>query len=180
MPVQATSLATDLLRLEKQRTETLGHSTPGHRTLLCFTHVGIVTFGNVSPRLSLGPSWRGGAGRAGPPRVRNGPGAGLGRGPAPPSPPSPKRSATGPTTSTPSGVAAGRPPEGGAAVGPPRVGSCLELLSIFGGWSSRDPEGAPDSCADTRSHPVAASKPRAELSSKLAPFSFGQHLGALA
>ena len=113
--------------------ETLGHSTPGHRTLLCFTHVGIVTFGNVSPRLSLGPSWRGPAGmfqRSGTPtsavteafRYR-------------------------PHDGDPGGSPwAGRDPEAGwpgRAVGPPRVGSCLELLSIVGGWSSWGPQGGP-------------------------------------
>lgn len=180
MPVQATSLATDLLHPDEQRMETLGHSTPGHRTLLCFTHVGIVTFGNVSPRLSLGPSWRGGAGRGRErPAVRH---PHLRRHRSVPLP-APRR--------RPGGVAVGRPgpcgslrtlEQGGPAVPwgllASAAASSSSLLSGVGVHGA--PKGAPDSCADTRSHPVAASKPRAELSSKLAPFSFGQHLGALA
>jgi len=82
-------------------------------------------------------------------------------------------------------------PEGGAkdARGPAleeggpgghRASAATSSASVFSGVGVRGPRGAQGACADTRSHAVAASKPRPALSSELAPFSFGSHLGALA
>lgn len=157
-----------------------------------------------APRRAWAPSGRGRAPDFGPRRPREGLQDGdlALRSPAP----RPRRKGRAPVPKAPRGAprvqSRGRhpprggplatPPEGGAkdARGPAlleedgpgghRASAATSSASVFSGVGVRGPRGAQGACADTRSHAVAASKPRPALSSELAPFSFGSHLGALA